>query len=143
MSTFTAQIKAFAEKSQEKIEAVVKQSAQEVLSIASETGPSNAVKPKKNLGAGGTGRMPVDTGFLRGSMIAELNGAVVAGGDGAFALAVGSMDLGDVIFAGWTANYARHVEYGTSKMAGAFFVLNAAQQWQDIVARNAEMLRNL
>lgn len=130
MSTFTAQIKAFADKSKEKIEAVVKQSAQEVFSIAQ--------TPKAQ-----GGRMPVDTGFLRNSLIAELNGAKVAGGADAYVLAVAGLELGDVVFAGWTANYARHMEYGTSKTPGNFYMLSAAQQWQQIVARNAELVRNL
>jgi Bacteriophage HK97-gp10, putative tail-component len=129
VGTFTAQIKAFADRSKEKIEAVVKQSAQEVFSIA-----------QTPIGQGG--RMPVDTGFLRNSLAAELNGATVGGGADAYVLAVAGMELGDVIFAGWTANYARFQEYGTSAMAGNFYMLGAAQQWQAIVARNAEAIRN-
>lgn len=125
MGTFTAQIKVFADGSKEKIEAVVKQSAQEVFSIA-----------QTPIAQGG--RMPVDTGFLRNSLAAELNGATVAGGADAYVLAVAGMELGDVIFAGWTANYARVQEY----MAGNFYMLGAAQQWQAIVARNAEAIRN-
>lgn len=130
MSTFTAQIKGFADRSKEKIEAVIKNSAQEVFSIAQ--------TPKAQ-----GGRMPVDTGFLRNSLVAELNGATVAGGSDAYALAVAGMNFGDVIFAGWTASYARHMEYGTSRTPGNFYMLNAAQQWAAIVARNAELLRNL
>lgn len=130
MGTFTAQIKAFADKSKEKIEAVVKQSAQEVFSIA---------QTPKAMG----GRMPVDTGFLRNSLVAELNGSTVAGGADAYVLAVAGMDAGDVVFAGWTASYARYQEYGTSSIAGNFYMLNAAQQWQAIVGRNAELVRNL
>jgi hypothetical protein len=128
--TFTAQIKAFANRATEKMEAVVKQSAQEVFSIAQ--------TPKAQ-----GGRMPVDTGFLRNSMIAELNGGRVGGGADAYVMAVAGADLGDTIFAGWTANYARFMEYGTSRTRGNFYMLNAAQQWQAIVARNAELVRNL
>ena len=130
MSRFTAQIKAFADRAEEKIEAVVKQSAQEVFSIA-----------QTPIAQGG--RMPVDTGFLRNSLIAELNGAGVSGGSDAYVMAIAGMDLGDVVFAGWTAKYARFQEYGTSRMAGNFYMLGAAQQWQAIVARNAELVRNL
>lgn len=130
MSTFTAQIKAFTDRAKEKLETVVKQSAQEVYSIAQ--------TPKAQ-----GGRMPVDTGFLRNSLVAELNGSTVAGGADAYVLAVAGMDLGDVVFAGWTANYARHMEYGTSRTPGNHFMLAAAQQWPAIVARNAEVVRNL
>ena len=130
MGTFTAQIKAFADKSKEKLEAVVKQSAQEVFSIAQ--------TPKAQ-----GGRMPVDTGFLRNSLIASLNGSTVGGGADAYVLAVAGAELGDTIFAGWSAVYARHMEYGTSRTPGNFYMLSAAQQWQAIVARNAALVRNL
>lgn len=130
MSSFTAQIKAFTDRAKEKMETVVKQSAQEVFSIAQ--------TPKAQ-----GGRMPVDTGFLRNSLVAELNGSTVAGGADAYVMAVAGMDLGDTVFAGWTANYARHMEYGTSRTPGNHYMLAAAQQWQAIVARNAELVRNL
>lgn len=130
MATFTAQIKAFADKSKEKVEAVIKQSAQEVFSIAQ--------TPKAQ-----GGRMPVDTGFLRNSLIAQLNGATVSGGADAYTLAIAGAESGDTIFAGWTANYARYMEYGTSRTPGNFYMLSAAQQWQAIVKRNAEIVRNL
>lgn len=87
--------------------------------------------------------MPVDTGFLRGSLVAQLNGASVGGGSDAYVLAVSGLELGGTVFAGWSANYARHMEYGTSKTTGNFYMLGAAQEWQSIVARNAEKVRNL
>jgi hypothetical protein len=130
MSTFTAQIKAFTDRTQEKLDAVVKQSAQEVFSAAQ--------TPKAQ-----GGRMPVDTGFLRNSLVSELNGATVARGSDAYVLAIAGAEAGSVIFAGWTAKYARFMEYGTSRAAGNFYMLGAAQQWQAIVARNAELVRNL
>jgi len=130
MSTFTAQIKAFTTKANEKLEAVIKQSAQEVFSTA---------QTPKAMG----GRMPVDTGFLRNSLIASLNGATVGGGSDAYTLAIAGSEAGDTIFAGWTANYARFMEYGTSRTTGNFYMLGAAQQWQQIVSRNAELVRNL
>ena len=130
MSTFTAQVMAFTDRANEKLEAVIKQSAQEVFATAQ--------TPKAQ-----GGRMPVDTGFLRNSLIAQLNGATVGGGADAYTLAIAGAEAGDVIFGGWTANYARHQEYGTSRMAGNFYMLGAAQQWQQIVSRNAELVRNL
>ena len=131
--TFIAQLQAFATKTQKKIEFVVKESAQEVFSIA---------QTSKAQG----GRMPVDTGSLRGSLMMELNGSSAGVGADSFILAIAGMELGDTIFGGWggpAAAYAWFQEYGTSKMAGNFYMLNAAQQWQAIVARNAELVRNL
>lgn len=130
MSVFTAQIKAFAESTKQKMEAVVKQSAQEVFSVA-----------QTPVAQGG--RMPVDTGFLRNSLIAEIDGARVGGGADAYVLAIAASEPGQTIFGGWTANYARHIEYGTSRFQGRFYMLSAAQQWQAIVSRNAELVRNL
>ena len=133
MSSFTAQIKAFTDRAKEKVETVVKQSAQEVFSIAQ--------TPKAQ-----GGRMPVDTGTLRGSFTTSLNGATVSSGNDAYVLAVAGMELGDVVFGGWggpAKSYARHMEYGTSLTPGNFYMLAAAQQWQAIVARNAELVRNL
>lgn len=147
--TFTAQIESFAAKSKAKIELVFKQSAQDVFEIA-----------QRPVAKGG--RMPVDTGFLRNSMIAAVNGKAVAGGllgapknrdariaaaraglPDAYVLAIAGADLGDVVFGGWTAEYARHIEYGTSLMAGRHFALGAAQEWQRIVAANVEKAKAL
>ena len=125
---FTASIEQFALKSRQKIEAVFKESAQDVFEAAQ--------RPKAQ-----GGNMPVDTGFLRNTFVAESNG--FSTGPDAYVMQIAGMELGDTLIGGWTAQYARHVEYGTSRMAGSFFALRAAQQWQAIVARNAERAKNL
>lgn len=130
MTQFTAQIAAFAEDAKRKMELVVKQSAQDVGDLA-------------QLPVAKGGNMPVDTGFLRNSLVAGLNGTTSLNGPDAYVLAIAGMELGDSVLFGWTANYARYVEYGTQGRAGRFFMLNAAQQWQAIVARNAEKARAL
>lgn len=129
-NTFQAQVKAFADRAEEKLEAVIKKSAEEVFEIAQ--------RPKAQ-----GGRMPVDTGFLRNSLVASLDGGTVGGGTEAYTLAISGMELGQTIFGGWTAEYALHQEYGTAYMPGNFYMLGAAQEWQSIVARNAEKVRNL
>lgn len=126
--TFAAQLKDFAGLTSAKLELVVKQSAQDMF--------SDAQNPKA-LG----GNLPVDTGFLRNSFVSALNGQGSVTGPDAYALTIAGMELGDSVFGGWTAEYARHVEYGTSKMAGSFFALRAAQNWPAIVARNAQKAR--
>lgn len=128
--TFTAQIESFAAKSKAKIELVFKQSAQDVFEIA-----------QRPVAKGG--RMPVDTGFLRNSFVAGLNGSTSLSGADAYALVIAGADLGDVVFGGWTAEYARHIEYGTSRMVGRHFALGAAQEWQRIVAANVEKAKAL
>ena len=128
MGTFTAEIEGFAKLTREKVEVVFKQSAQDVFEAAQ--------RPKAQ-----GGNMPVDTGFLRNTFVAEYNG--FSTGPDAYVMQIAEMELGDALVGGWTAQYARHVEYGTSRMAGSFFALRAAQQWQSIVARNAERAKNL
>lgn len=127
---FTAQLNAFKELTKAKTELVLKQSAQDLFEIAQ--------RPK----AVG-GNMPVDTGFLRNSFVSGLNGSTSLSGPDAYVAAIAGMELGDSIFGGWTANYAQFVEYGTSKMAGSHFALNAAQQWQAIVSANAAKAQQL
>ncbi len=122
--SFTADIARFGEKAIAKAELIFKQSAQTVY--------ENAQRP---VARGGS--MPVDTGFLRNSLVAGLNGSTSLAGPDAYVLAVAGANLDDSIFAGWTANYARFVEYGSSRRPGRFFALKAAQQWQAIVAENA------
>jgi hypothetical protein len=99
------------------------------------------------VGAGG--RMRVDTGFLRASLMAvigEPNFAVRAnpGGDGVYSYSEGAISLviagasiEDTISVVYTANYARPREYGARGQAPDAFVRTAAQQWQRIVSEVA------
>jgi len=129
MATFSAQVDEYVTKYKERLEAVVKQSAQEVI--------EEAQRPEDE-----GGNLPVDTGFLRNSLVSGLNGSTSFTGANSYALAIAGANLGDTIQAGWTANYARHQEYGSNGRQGRFFMRSAAQNWQAIVARNAEKLRN-
>lgn len=131
---FAAKVKGFSDLSKAKMEAVVKESAQEVFAIASQSKPQG-------------GRLPVDTGFLRNSFVAGLNGSTGLTGPDAYVAAIAGMELGDSVFGGWTAAYARRMEYGfvgtdslgrAYNQTGNFFVLNAVQQWQAIVAANVQ-----
>ncbi len=85
--------------------------------------------------------MPVKTGFLRNSLIAGLNGSTSLTGLNSYVLAIGRMELGDVVFGGWTAEYAAAQEYGSQGRVGRFFMRGAAQQWQAIVAKNARAIQ--
>jgi len=120
--SFEAQISDWVAKSLGRIEAVFKQSAQEVFLIA-----------QTPVGAGGN--MPVDTGFLRASLQTGLNGASGVKGVEGYVFVIAGAKLGDTIFGGWTADYAVHVHYGTHGRAGRLWVDLAAQQWQDIVTK--------
>lgn len=89
--------------------------------------------------------MPVDTGFLRASLMATIGGAGNTilednPGEGTFEynpstinLVIQGAALTDTITIAYTANYAAFQEYGTSKMQGHRFVGMAAQLWPQIV----------
>lgn len=85
------------------------------------------------------GRMPVDTGALRGSLISEIDGGrlnigkkskstTVPGYDATVAIA--RLGLGEVATFGWTVNYAEFQEFGTKYIKGNEFMTNAVNQWQ-------------
>lgn len=92
---------------------------------------------------------PVDTGFLRGSWQPSINAPIVKEGSpdptGAQAVAVlmavgNQVKPGDRFYMLNNANYAKFVEYGTSKMAGRFFVQGTVKQWAAVVAQVAAEL---
>lgn len=119
--TFTAQIDDWVRKTKARMDAVVKGSAQAVVQDAQ-------VPVAKG------GRMPVDTGFLRNSLISSLQGGTALGGATGYTAVVGGMEAGDVVTFTWTANYARHVEYGARGRTPRLFVGGAVRKWPQIVA---------
>lgn len=147
--SFSASIEKWAKATMEDVENVFKEAAQRVIEKMQTVGPSKA-RP----GGGAGGHMPVDTGFLRASLVASLNspttGITVAPKDvgahqyneGQVSLVILSARLGDSIYAVYTAAYARRLEYGffgvdslgrQYNQGGYGFVRLAAQQWPKIV----------
>jgi len=97
--------------------------------------------------------MRVDTGFLRNSLVASTQampridgsaqpepGSFYAGGDAAIALVVAGTKFGDDVYLGFTANYALPREYGANGQPPDAFVRSAAQNWQNIVNREARKI---
>lgn len=129
-STFTAEVSSWVRDVQVVHEAVFRQSAQEVV--------EEMLTPR---GAGGN--MPVDTGFLRASLMASTANMPVMREDArpvegqsyapssAVSLVIAGAELGETIYLGFTAAYARRVNY----LPGYLFVEKAAQNWPAIVAR--------
>jgi hypothetical protein len=119
---FGAQIDKWASGSKKRLEAVTRDAAFRVFEDAQ-------VPVAKG------GRMRVDTGFLRASAQASLMGMPSGPSrreeglpeEPDVNLVLGKMSLGDTIWFGWTANYARHREN-----QDAFLGL-AVQRWQDFV----------
>lgn len=136
---FGAEIDEWVKKTEARMLAVFRDAGQEVFSIAQTT---------RNQG----GKLPIKTGFLRNSFISSLNGSTVVSGPTAYALSFDAASLGDVVFGGWTAEYARRMEFGfigtdslgrNYNQSGFGFVANAAAQWQSIVNRHAARLKAL
>lgn len=130
--TFAAQVDAWVAKTKERMVAVFLEAAQRVIEQA-----------QTPVAAGGN--MPIDTGFLRASLVTTLN-APAAGirfreedvmvhhySGTETALTIAGARIGDTIYAVWTANYASYVEYGVNGQPGRGFVRLAAQNWQQIV----------
>lgn len=141
MPTFSAQVSAWVNKSQRRIDTVFKESAQDVITIMQEVGPSVA-----NPDSTGGGHMPVDTGALRASLQAALNspgqvvfrppsGSSIRYDPSPVALVIASAKPGDTIYATYSVEYAKAMEYRYG------FVRLAAQQWQDVVSRAAARVK--
>ena len=127
--TFAAAVERYKEKTEEQLTALVRQSAQTVIKEA-----------QKTIAAGG--RMPVDTGFLRNSLVVMVDGARAGEGAESYQMALGTAEAGSFIEAVWTAKYAAAVEYGHAAPHDAggafivrprFFARGAAEQWRAIV----------
>lgn len=120
MARFSADMTAWTEKAKRRAADIVRDAGQAVIEDAQTTVARG-------------GRMPVDTGFLRNSLVSDLNGARVAEGEGGYVLALAQMQGGDVVRFGWTAEYALSIEYGARGLPGRHFVGVAAARWQEFV----------
>ena len=119
----------------EALTALVRQSAQDVEQAAS--------TPRA---AGG--RMPIDTGFLRNSVVTTVDGStpgptgIGLSRDQRFAslghpntqAALSQAQVGNIIMLTWTAFYAAYVEHNTMFMRGAI------EMWDAIVEENARAI---
>jgi hypothetical protein len=123
-TSFEAQMKDWSERAKGQLLNIIRQSAQEVI--------EDAQTPVAQ-----GGRMPVDTGFLRNSLVSGRDGSFGPSDASSYVLALATMELGDVLRFGWSAEYAVHVEYGARGRSGRFFVGVAAARWPEVVNKNA------
>lgn len=129
---FSKSIDQWVKQTEQRMEAVFKLSATELLREAQ-------------------ANVPVDSGFLRSSLQVGINSAVplanrpqgapLAGPN--IAIVINGAKLGDTIVAGYTANYALYVEYGTSKMAPRRYLGRAIARWPQIVERVTIAAKNV
>lgn len=136
---FSQQISDFVAKSEARTRAVMQESAKEVVTRA-----------QRPVAQGGS--MPVVDGNLRGSLVVAINGVKVGEGGDSHMTALGYYRVGDEIFVGWTAEYARRMEYGFSgadslgrvyNQQGYGFLRQAVQKWQSIVLANAKSIERI
>lgn len=135
-SNFSADVSAWVAETQQRLDAVFRESAQRVFEIA-----------QTPVGAGGN--MPVDTGFLRASfrvttgMPAPVDPGATNKERVTMSFSPGPIlaELGQTVYGTWTAAYASAVNYGTSKRRGYHFVELSAMRWPAIVAQVSEELQ--
>tara|TARA_Y100001973_G_scaffold106528_2_gene185030 strand:+ start:5386 stop:5808 length:423 start_codon:yes stop_codon:yes gene_type:complete len=131
--SFASQVGDFVAKSDARMTAVFRQSAQDVI----EEAQTDYTKG---------GNLPKDTGFLQSTGDAALNripsGPTVApegvesftwDADAALVV-IAQAQIGDTIFFGWSAEYSEYMENRFG------FMRLAAQNWQQIVRKNAQRL---
>lgn len=130
--SFHVQVTAWVRETKERREKVHRESAERIVAIMQ--------TPR---GAGGNLR--VDTGFLRASLVATTGTALpmtVQKPDGPQSfiydagpinLVINGVDIRQPVSIVYTANYARHREYGANGHPGDRWVALAAQQWVQTV----------
>jgi hypothetical protein len=129
--TFAADISKWSEKVQRRAKFVFRAAAQEVASEA------QTVK-------GSGGRMPIDTGNLRGSFTSIGKGQ--ATGPVSYAAIIAGADIGDTLRFEWRTAYAARMEFGlvgtdalgrNYNQAGNLFASTAIAKWAQHVDRFA------
>ena len=133
MSSFAAAVGDWAAAIEGAIEAIFRESVQDLVSEL-------------------TALVPVDVGILRASLVAstaampELNRPHPNPGGaknsiqfdrGPIELVILGTDVGDTIYLGYTANYGAYVHYGSNGRPGRPWVDMVAQRWPQIVAARA------
>lgn len=139
---FAAAVKGWSEKAQRNMRLIVMEASEGVYNAMTERQPS----VKETGGSFQVGKVPVDQGYLIGSVQITVGGGTTGtGSPGQAPDYIGSItgfQIGEPITAAFTADYARHVEYGTARMPGRFFVRNAVAQWPAFVAAAAARYRD-
>lgn len=126
---FVADVERFANLTADKMLRVAKQSIQDTVRAA-----------QTPVAQGGD--MPVDTGYLRNSLVTEVRGATVGSGGDSYVLGLSTLQLGDPFSVAWAADYAipRHYAVGVGQ-GGGLWRDKAAQKWSGFVNANAARVK--
>ena len=100
------------------------------------------------------GRLRVDTGFLRASLMAStaampsisptarpVEGGKYVYNEGQVEAVIAGAEVGDTLYSGYTASYAAAREFGARGQPPDAFVRMAAQNWGMIVDRNTAKVK--
>lgn len=145
--SFGAAVEAWAHKVEGAVEAVFRESVQELVEQADDLlkqmvydAPPSPIGYKR-------------TGFLRSSVRVSTasmplanrpQGTPDSGYMAEIEVTIAGAELGETLYVGWTANYAPYVHYGAKGQPPRPWVDLVAQRWQSIVdAKTAELRRRL
>lgn len=133
--TFTADINKFISESNDRIEAVFKQSAQEIIAEAQVDYNHGGLMPRKtsfliNTGQAAIGNLPIGPDEPPEDFTPR------DWNPGETVTTINRWRVGETLYFGWTANYAKPMENQFK------FMRKAAQNWQATVAKNAKLLMN-
>lgn len=125
--TFRLDLGKWANATQGKLDALVRQTAQEIAQrVVQDT--------------------PVDTGFLRASWQPSIGspsaGAPGAGSPDTVSLVAAQMKAGEIFYMTNNASYAAYVEFGTSRIAPRYFVTDNVKRFRSIAAKYARILKD-
>ena len=118
-----AQLDQWTKKTERRIDAVLKDATQTVISVA---------QTPKSKG----GRLPVDSGNLRNSLRSSVAGGAMGEGKESYIMVAAGMKGGDVATFTWGNSdvpYAAAVNNGRNGRPGAHFVEGAVDEWPAIV----------
>lgn len=141
-NNFGAQVTAWAAQTEKRLQATYRRSVELLGEEMSNTKPNG-------------GRVPIDTGNLANSLIASTQGMPRIS-DGRFTgsnlgAVTATLKLGQPVWLGYQAAYARRMEYGfvgadslgrVYNQAGNHFVAGAIANWQQIVTKAANELQS-
>lgn len=134
MTTFEAEIADWARRVENAVETIFKEACQEVVSELNTL-------------------VPVETGFLRSSLMASTTAMPVMSQDnpgagsftpdmGAIELVIAGSEAGDVVYLGYVARYGAYVHFGANGRPGRPWVSMVAQRWPQIVATVSARVRS-
>lgn len=122
------------------VEQFAKLTSEDLLRVARQSMQDTVRDAQTPVAQGGS--MPVDSGFLRNSLVTEVNARPVSEGADSFLLGISQLELGDTLSVAWTADYAvpRHYAVGVGQGGGLWRDM-AAQKWEMTVRKNARRVR--